>query len=308
MSIRLSFGNRRRPRTSRLVPRPVWKAPEPKPRESTPVVLVDSASDAAPALTKVISLCVFQNSSTDTRAIQRYHDAIPAVIRSLVCLAPDWRIVVHHDSSIFRHRYGCVLRKLAEYGLLDLHEMPSAPLCKAMLWRMRPCWYEGVDVVACRDMDALFLVRDIACLQSFLKSNAVIHNIKDNPGHVFPLMGGMSAYRTSALKSTHQNWDAFIDSAGRVDWRRYGSDEEFLRNHIFRQFKQSYLNHDISGKPTNVLDRSLLSGLSAQLIDKPELAPHIGVQIFDHHKAVAFYDKYNATLPIREAERSCAAA
>lgn len=252
----------------------------------------------------VISLSVFQVSPSDTRAVERYHDALPAVLRSIACLLAGWRVVIHHDGSIFRHRYGRALTKLAEDGAVDLREMPPAPLCKAMLWRMRPCWFPGANVVACRDLDALFLVRDRICLEEFLGSSSAVHNIKDNPGHVFPLMGGMSAYRAGAIRSAYANWDAFIASAGNVDWHRYGSDEHFLRQHVWPRFQDAYLNHDITGRPTASLNVSALPMEIRRFAERAELAPHVGVQTFDHQKVVDFYNDFPETTAIRRAE-SC---
>lgn len=256
---------------------------------------------------KILSYSLFQLNSNDTRALGLYHRSTPAVIRAALVLAPKWEIMIHHDDATLQHSYGHVLRAAAEKGLIQLRRMESTSLCKAMLWRLRPIWFEeNVDIVACRDMDSIFMGRDRLCLEAFASSDSWAHCIADNVAHSATLMGGMSAYRARKLRELFPiNWERFTSQGDFSDdeWKHHGTDQDFLARVVWSKVAEHTLVHRIWDKATSELPTAQIPDVDADvLVGADTLTPYIGAAGFDVERAMLFYDKLPATQLLRDIE------
>src|SRR5882672_3502655 len=106
---------------------------------------------------KVVSLSLFGEES-------RYAAFVPAVVRAFFVIFPKgegWSLRLHHDDCLYWSNLGAELHEMQVSGIVDLRYMGRKPqLCWGMLWRLAPVFDEDVDVVFCRDLDALPMPRD----------------------------------------------------------------------------------------------------------------------------------------------------
>lgn len=220
-------------------------------------------------------------------------------------LAPNWSIVIHHDTSLLEHPYGKVIEIADREGLLEARLMPrTKELCKAMLWRMRPLWFNNASIVACRDVDAIFMARDRVVLESFSADEAWAHCVTDNEAHSTYLMGGMSAYKVEPFRKLFPgSWDEFV--APGEAWSVHGADQNFLHTNVWPKIGARVLVHRLEGKATSSLPIEAISDVPRDvLLGADELAPYVGVSGFDVERAIAFYDQLPQTEPLRRIEAS----
>lgn len=261
------------------------------------------SQDVAQDGRRILSYAVFQMRDDDERALGLYHRSVPAVLRAALTLFPGWTIVIHHDDSLLRHPYSYVLAGAEQAGLLRLRHLPrTTEVCRGMFWRMRPIWFEeGAEIVACRDVDALPLARDRAALEAFVASDAAAHCLLDHVAHA-GLMGGLAAYRVSAMRELFPSWDGFC-SMGKVPWEHHGADQDFLNNVVGSRLNSRMLTHRINDVPTFELPIGEITDVSRDvLLAADTLAPYAGVSGFNVENACEFYDAQAATKLLRQIE------
>lgn len=112
--------------------------------------------------------------------------------------------------------------------------------CRMMLWRMVPI-FEGSDYVFPRDADALVTTREATAVAQFIRNGAAINGLHDNRAHSIPLMGGLCGFRCAAIAERYNSWTNMLSLATRpVD--KHGSDQYFLNDIVFNDFKHSYFS------------------------------------------------------------------
>src|SRR3990170_5838387 len=85
------------------------------------------------------------------------------------------------------------------------------PRCESMLWRLKPCWMEGVERVICRDLDSLLTYRDFKSVERWIESGKSAHGMNDNPAHGgLPLMGGMLGFKADVLRNNFATFEDLI--------------------------------------------------------------------------------------------------
>jgi hypothetical protein len=252
---------------------------------------------------RILSYAVFQMRPDDERALGLYHRSVPAVLRACLTLFPSWTVVIHHDDSLMAHPYGAVLKRAEEAGMLKLRSLGHpGELCRGMLWRMRPIWFEeGAEIVACRDIDALPMVRDRVTLEAFVASGAWAHCLLDNVAHA-GLMGGLSAYRVDKIRERWPSWDQFVASDS-VVWSAHGADQNFLNRVIGPYVGDHMLVHQLAGKPTSSLPLESIKDVPRLALSEADnFAAYAGVSGFNVENPCAFYDTLPETRPLREIE------
>lgn len=232
----------------------------------------------------VVSFCVFGGN-------QDWWGHFPMTLAAHLQLFPGWELRLYHDPAFESFYYFEGLKKIEADGWLKLVRCQPAPLTLAMLWRMKPVWDSGVDVVACRDLDALVCGRERRCLEHFISTGLPAHAIRDSIGHMgVYMLGGMVAFRSPAFKSTvtPQSWQKFVDSGvgHRRDWNRKGEDQEQLHAEVWNKFPGRVCDHAFLGQPPhegnpkyNLEDvrRFPVADVSNEVLDFfDSIVPHIG--------------------------------
>jgi len=173
-------------------------------------------------------------------------------VRLARLLYPDWIIVLHIDNDSYS-AFASFLNQLPIRVVI----CEDAPLTKAMLWRMKPC-FEGYDAVICRDLDSPLTYREAQAVQFWLQQPKCAHAITDSISHNLPMLGGMIGFKPHDFIRTcgWSNWDEMVNS-GNYNWSVKGVDQFFLNDFVYRIYSQpqadSIVQHYIKGMPNTYL-------------------------------------------------------
>jgi hypothetical protein len=173
-------------------------------------------------------------------------------IRLARLLYPNWTIIVHIDTQTYNG-----FNDFFDQLPIEVVICEEAPLTKAMLWRMMPCFKE-YDAVICRDLDSPLTYREAQAVEYWLRNGKCVHAITDSISHNLPMLGGMIGFRPHDFIRTC-NYDAWGNMLGSVniDWNRKGADQDFLNQYIYRTYSQpqidSITQHYVKGMPQTYL-------------------------------------------------------
>lgn len=183
---------------------------------------------------------------------------------------PKWTIVIETDHSTYG-MYQKLFDYLVEKKIIVLEiNKDDAPLCEAMLWRLKPLWHRDWDEVnqgyqgwtyshvICRDLDSLPTYRDAQCVQMWINNGRAAHAITDSVSHDVAMMGGMIGlmprYFSAAI--TSQTFDEMIMRCN-VDLTVKGSDQTLINRFILPLFAQkgtdSITQHYFKGRGDSFL-------------------------------------------------------
>ena len=148
---------------------------------------------------------------------------------------PEWTNVLNTDQETYD-----AFKDLFD-GIYDLEVYINQPepLCKAMLWRLKPIYVMNGDKpkfshVICRDLDSPTTKREAQCVQFWLNKGAAIHAITDSVSHNIPLMGGMIGVNTKLWTlRLPSNYDELIRMGVGIDYNRKGADQTFLNQVVY---------------------------------------------------------------------------
>jgi hypothetical protein len=204
---------------------------------------------------KVISYSLFgygKVTADNCFEYNSYFRGLTINIRLARLLYPDWMVVLHIDNESYQ-AYESFFNELP----IKIVVCEDAPLTKAMLWRMKPC-FEDYEAVLCRDIDSPLTYREAQAVQYWLNNSKCVHAITDSISHNIPMMGGMIGFKPKDFIGTcgYSNWDEMINSSN-FDWSRKGADQDFLNKHIYPKYAQpqndSITQHYISGMANTYL-------------------------------------------------------
>jgi hypothetical protein len=180
-------------------------------------------------------------------------------VRMARLLFPEWTIVLQTDKQTYE-----AFKYLFDNIGITVNVNEPAPLCLAMLWRMKPIFeMESHDAwkythVICRDVDSPPTWRDAQAVEYWIMKDKAMHAITDSVSHRIPLLGGMIGARPDYFtERVAQTWDEMIALAPKIDFTRKGSDQEFLNKYIYPRFAQpgsdSITQHYFNGMPNTFL-------------------------------------------------------
>lgn len=215
---------------------------------------------------KIISYSIFgynKEKPENCFDFKTYLRGLMINIRLAKVLYPGWRVAVNTDDATYE-RFEKLFNALQERGVLFYKNNP-APLCEAMLWRMKPIWNEGVTHLLCRDLDSPLTYREAQMVQEWLQYDKVIHAITDSIYHNIPLLGGMIGIVASHFKQRFSTWNDLIQG---YNYEKKGTDQDMLNQRVYPIYAQSgtesILQHYILGMPN-----TFLSGYRNKFIDEP---------------------------------------
>ena len=202
---------------------------------------------------KVISFALFGKGERNPNCFDynSYLRGLFLNLRLARLVYPDWQVWVMTDNE-----FALPVRTEKLCNVLDCS---PAPLTQAMLWRLMPLYFDGVERVICRDLDSPLTLREAKCVKAWTDSSKAAHAITDSISHNIPMLGGMVGFdsRHWIERTNTRTWyDLFIH--GGFDWSVKGTDQHFLNRIIYPLYAthgtDSIMQHYIKGMPNTFLD------------------------------------------------------
>lgn len=200
---------------------------------------------------KIVSYAFFRSTTSVYEkekgdASLQFSQFLAMLVRAHYCIWRGYEFRLHHDDHVTTNEYWPALRKMTDMGLLTLKYCgPSKALCTSMLWRMKPV-FEGDDqIVVCRDVDSVPMLRDRLCVEEWLRSGLTVNAIHDNAAHS-GVMGGTTSVRSKRFKEllAVDSMDAFLALGEDFDWTKQGADQHLL-NRLLPRFATETLVHEL---------------------------------------------------------------
>ena len=159
-----------------------------------------------------------------------FHNFVKPLILAHRIVWDGWMLRVHHDDAVTSTACFQMLAAAEKRGDLQLVNCGKAvTLTGSMLWRLRPCYDEGVEWVVCRDLDSLPMHRDRLMVEQAIASGAKVHAILDSESHSGPLMGGMTAFHAPTFRSIVPTLPAFNEAS----FNALGADQRWLNGTLW---------------------------------------------------------------------------
>ena len=135
---------------------------------------------------------------------------------------PDFQTVLHVDHSTYEP-----FKDLLDNCGAKIVICEDAPLCLAMLWRLKPI-FEGYEVVLCRDVDSPVTWREAQCVKYWMNKETAVHAITDSVSHNIPMMGGMIGFKPNLfMLRADKSWNQLLSKSRGIDFTKKGSDQDF---------------------------------------------------------------------------------
>lgn len=251
-----------------------------------------------------------------------YRKSLGALIRAERTLFPDWEIRIYHDDLLYRYYYGASLLRMNEKGIINLiFQGSTPPMCRAMLWRLLPCWDLDVEWVLCRDLDHMSSPRERKLVQAFIDSNATIHAISDHELHTAPMMGGLIGFNGPRfrVKIGGQSLETLISQAGipDKDWYDRGADQLFAFKVLWPLFHKETYEHRLSSFRTSaetfkletIVPNIAIKDVPEKILQEGDrLVSVMGTGKFIAEEVITFYSQNgnpSSMQRIKEAEIYC---
>lgn len=253
----------------------------------------------------------WRTDATEDR-VSAYARYLPVLVRAHQAIWPGYELRIHHDEAVQSHPYFEALVRLQERGLLRLVPCGQATaLTLAMLWRMKPIFEEGADLVLTCDLDALPILRLRRVVESFAasgRSAMIVHGCESHNG----VMGGGFGVRAGRFRDL-TGCGSFAGFVGRGGpWDAYAADEEFLRCTIWPMVEREGVIFRQGGAPLNLRCGDVrphpnpvpVEGLLPEVEERGDwYAPYIGSAGYEIGRAFEFYQ--GLPLPVMQEIRQC---
>jgi len=233
---------------------------------------------------KILSFSIFGSRQTTKEnfwLFAHYMRGLYWNTRMAKLLYPDYLVSVSVDSGTFSD-YDNIFYGLKEhYGIaFSIYEM--MPLCKMMLLRLSPIFWDNADTVVSRDADAILTMRERKCVQEFVNSGMTVHAITDDPMHGTGLMGGMTAFRAKPIREKYGTWENML-SKSPVAINGHGTDQQFMNAVLYPEYKNQMFCHYLNGEKgngeaivKNEIANVVLDGVNPKLYESNLCCRHIG--------------------------------
>lgn len=241
---------------------------------------------------KLISFSLFNHPSAKPFERMAYIRGFFFNCRMARLIYPEWLVHLEVDQSTYEEFKGLFDWLQLNNSLRITINGNESQLCKAMLWRMKPCFEQDVTHVLCRDSDALVTYREAQRVQQWLEGGKGVHSILDNPGHS-GLMGGMVGFDTAKLKAatSWNTWDQMIEG---WDLSQRGSDQHLLNQRVLPHIKTETHIHD--SREANQLLPAKLPGVDGKFWESNLCCFFIGSAGVNELETIRFFrrlDEYD---------------
>jgi hypothetical protein len=145
---------------------------------------------------------------------------------------PDWICRIYYSDSVEKYS----IDELKKYDNVELVKKIEDADKSSMMWRFLPIDEEDVEVMISRDADSRLSWREKKCVDIFMKSDKLLHSIRDEVNHD-KIMGGMWGIKKNnrvKMSNLIKSWEGGSN---------YGSDQNFVRYVVEPKFSDSYMIH-----------------------------------------------------------------
>jgi hypothetical protein len=155
-------------------------------------------------------------------------------IRMNRLIYPGWTTVLNTDKQTYE-AFKDLFDNISD---LEVYVNDPDPLCKAMLWRLKPIYVMNGDKpkfthVICRDLDSPCTYKERQAVQYWIDRGTAIHAITDSESHNIPMMGGMIGINTALWTLRMPNNFKELMRMGSYDYDRKGTDQTFLNQCVY---------------------------------------------------------------------------
>jgi len=229
-------------------------------------------------------------------------------IRIAELLYPGWDVRVMVDQSVVQSPYFQYFCNLNNEGKILLCNMSTWDLCRMMLYRLYPLFFdEGdkpmYDRIICRDTDSLLSYRERQAVAYWERGPKMAHAITDSISHSVTLMGGMIGFKSGPFRNRMNalSLDTLFATAEGIDFTKKGADQDFLNRYVLPKVADSITEHFVLGHPQTfrgdchnfIHDIDLKEiGVPDELKETNGYGFHIGASGMQTDAVVKFLTKY----------------
>jgi hypothetical protein len=254
-------------------------------------------------MTKAISYSLFGFNQQKHHSCFDFISYMRGMLYSLrmnMLVYPDWKMIVQTDESTYK-----AYKALFDNLPIKVNVNEPAPLCKAMLWRLKPVFdYNSYTHVICRDLDSPPTYREAQAVQDWINGDKAAHAITDSISHTIPMMGGMVGFHTGLwpVRTGWQHWaDMFKDQ--KIDFSIKGADQTLLNSIVYPKFatppNESITQHYILGHGNtwlngykNYIPDIEVDNVSRDMNESNDCCSHIGQAGWLLPQAFRLFQKY----------------
>lgn len=234
---------------------------------------------------KIISYSLFGSRTTEPWLFNFYLRGFVWNVKMNKLIYPGWQTHVEIDTDTFSD-YDHIFYGLKQHYGISYNVNIQEPLCKSMLWRLKPVFWENSEVVLCRDADAITTAREKSLVDRWDRKGLM--GINDDDAHTLPLMGGMIGIECQVLRDTYGSWERLMCEAG--DLSNHGLDQTFL-------MKELYMSYHVSVMDGEDIDRR------APYWTSDLTCRHIGSAGVVEMETIRFFKQHDGNSPFIEIEK-----
>jgi hypothetical protein len=147
---------------------------------------------------------------------------------------PDFQCWFYIHKETFPEQY---VKKLELFDNVKIiYKTGNLLKIKPMMWRFEAIDEVNVEIMLSRDVDTKILLREKLAVDEWLRSDKLLHIMRDHPWHKYPIQGGMFG-----VKKSNITWSDKIAAYSQVG--TYNYDQPFLQNIIYPLYKDNCIIH-----------------------------------------------------------------
>ena len=151
-------------------------------------------------------------------------------------LYPDWTLRYYIDNTVPKN----IIDNFKEKNV-ELVDMTGSRI-PGMFWRFLAMNDPNIDVFIVRDIDSRLNLREKLAVSEWIKSDKIMHVMRDHPHHYYKILGGMWGFKNNSVK-----FDMELAIHNFLKLKNYNfkrmDDMNFL-NLLYDSMKTHILEHD----------------------------------------------------------------
>ncbi|CAF0887630.1 unnamed protein product [Brachionus calyciflorus] len=189
---------------------------------------------------------------------ERYYKLIYDTAKKIEKIYPDHLIRIYHDESLDksfmcdlecsqRHVDFCNIKKLP-LDTFNKSNYLNVDFINSRMWRFLAVGDTFIDLVHNRDSDSTILQREKDSVDEWLKSDNIIHIMRDHPQHGTYILAGMWGFKTNLDRNlANLMYEQLVN---KTIGKRYNPDGKSLTKHSDQSFLSEFLYPKIRKKAT----------------------------------------------------------